>query len=142
MSRSLRVATLAIFLGVLAVGTSAASARSGNKVISYHGYRVSVPRSWPVYDLAARPYVCARFNRHAVYLGSPSSEQRCPAHSVGRTEAILLAPLNASSARARGANTAPLPGSGHAQPAQGSSTRFVVGSRQLVVTATWGGRRG
>jgi hypothetical protein len=141
MSRTLRVATLAMLLGGWAIGTSAASAHSDNKVVSYHGYRLSVPASWPVYNLAAHPQVCARFNRHAVYLGAPSLDQRCPAHQVGRTEAILLAPLDGHAARSAAASAEPLPGSGRAQPRQGSSTQFTLGSRQLIVTATWGRER-
>jgi hypothetical protein len=141
MSRSLRVAALAILLGVWAVGTSAASAHSGNKLVVYRGFRLAVPGSWPVFHLAAHPDVCVRFNRHAVYLGSPGPEQRCPAHQVGRTEAILLAPLRARAAGSGAASGAALPGSGGAQPPQGSSARFVVGSRRLVLTATWLARR-
>src|SRR5947207_1488688 len=128
MSRSLRVAMLAMLLGGMGIGTSPASARWGTKVVRYHGYRLSVPASWPVYGLSAHPKVCARFNRHAVYLGSPGSEQRCPAHAVGRTEAILLAPLKAAAARSSAAGAAPLPGSGRAQPQQGSETRLVIRS--------------
>lgn len=138
MSRSLRVAALAMILGAWGLGASVASARWGHEVVRYHGYRLSVPASWPVYDLAAHPQVCVRFNRHAVYLGSPGAEQRCPAHAVGRTEAILLAPLAAHAARSSAATRTPLPGSGRAQPQHGSSIRFTVGSRQLAVTATWG----
>jgi hypothetical protein len=184
MSRSVRLATLAMLLGGWAVWTSAASAHPGQKVVSYHGYRLSVPAPWPVFDLAAHPHVCARFNRHAVYLGAPSAEQRCPAHAVGRTEAILITPLTGRSTRSGGSGEPrtgrsarsggsgepltgrsarsggsgeprtgrsarsggsgePLPGagSGRAQPRRGSSTRFVVGSRRLVVTATWGRHR-
>ncbi|MFZ0974127.1 MAG: hypothetical protein WAN22_17990, partial [Solirubrobacteraceae bacterium] len=69
------------------------SPQAGTKVVTYHGYRVVVPVTWPVYDLAADPSVCVRFNRHAVYLGQPSASQRCPAYAVGRTEAILVTPL-------------------------------------------------
>ena len=62
------------------------------KVVRYHGYVVKVPRSWRVYDLAKNPHVCVRFDRHAVYLGAPTAQEQCPAHPVGRTEAILLQP--------------------------------------------------
>src|SRR5579884_570990 len=72
------------------------------RVIRYHGYRLVVPAAWPVYDLATNPTVCVRFNRHAVYLGRPSTRQRCPAHAAGRTEAILVAPMAAHAAGARG----------------------------------------
>src|SRR5262245_55626025 len=73
-------AALALFSG----WTSTAMASSGaDKAVRYRGYRIVVPASWPVYDLRSRPSVCVRFDRHAVYLGSPSSAQRCPAHAVG-----------------------------------------------------------
>lgn len=82
--------------------TSAATASPGaSKVVRYRGYRIVVPAAWPVYDLRYHPEVCVRFDRHAVYLGEPSSTQRCPARAVGRTEAILIEPLVARGARAR-----------------------------------------
>jgi len=62
--------------------------------VRYRGYGIDVPGSWPVYELAADPSRCVRFDRHAVYLGRPGPNQRCPAHAVGRTEAILIEPLN------------------------------------------------
>jgi Domain of unknown function (DUF1906) len=115
------------------------AARTG-KVVRYRGYRIVVPASWPVYHLRSDPSVCVRFDRHAVYLGQPSSDQRCPAHAAGRTEAILIEPL-----AARGADTKESPGpplspvSGReAQPAQGSSTRLVVPRAGVIVTATSG----
>jgi Rv2525c-like, glycoside hydrolase-like domain len=126
-------------------GSAAASTGShsaATKVVRYHGYRLLVPASWPVYDLAADPSVCVRFNRHAVYLGQPSSSQRCPAHAVGRTEAILVAPLAAHSAGAGGGASGPaLPGAAdpNAQPRGGSSAQLTVPSSGVVVTATWHG---
>src|ERR1700736_5523556 len=79
-------------LTLLACGTSEAMALAGgaDKGVRYRGYAVAVPASWPVFDLRSHPSVCVRFDRHAVYLGQPSSAQRCPAHAAGRTEAILL----------------------------------------------------
>ena len=126
-------------------GSAAASTgphSPATKVVRYHGYRLVVPASWPVYDLAADPAVCVRFNRHAVYLGQPSSSQRCPAHAVGRTEAILVAPLAAHSAGAGGGASGPaLPGAAdpNAQPRGGSSAQLTVPSSGVVVTATWHG---
>ncbi len=99
------------------LGVAAASAAQG-KLVRYRGYSIVVPRSWPVYDLAADPTVCVRFNRHAVYLGSPSTRQRCPAHEVGRTEAILLQ------------------GPG-VQPPSGSAARLAVPDREVTVSASW-----
>ncbi|HTU86271.1 MAG TPA: DUF1906 domain-containing protein [Solirubrobacteraceae bacterium] len=103
-----------------------------------------MPASWPVYNLAADPTVCVRFNRHAVYLGTPSSRQRCPAHAVGRTEAILVSPLSAHGANARASAGPALPPvtKASAQPAQGSSAQVAVPSDGVVVTATWRGDPG
>ena len=104
------------------------------RVVSFHGYRLSVPAGWPVYDLAREPSECVRFDRHAVYLGTPSPRQRCPAHAVGRTEAILLSPLRAGEAAAvRGGGGAGI----GVMPSGGSATSFIVRSAGLAVTATW-----
>ncbi|MBV9820425.1 MAG: DUF1906 domain-containing protein [Solirubrobacterales bacterium] len=63
---------------------------AGARVVSYRGVRLNVPAGWPVYRLGPRSETCVRFDRHAVYLGTPSDVQRCPAHAVGRTEAVLI----------------------------------------------------
>ncbi len=117
-----------------------------SKVVRYHGYRLVVPASWPVYDLAGDPTVCVRFDRHAVYLGQPSVRQSCPAHAVGRTEAILVTPLAAHGAAARGAGARGAAGPAlppvrdpGAQPQRGSSTELAVPSAGVLVTATWAG---
>jgi hypothetical protein len=68
-----------------------ASGASAN-TIRFHGTVVQVPVGWPVFDLSTDPSTCVRFNRHAIYLGSPSKQQRCPASAIGRTEAILVSP--------------------------------------------------
>ncbi len=75
-------------------GRPAGSALRGpTRVVSYLGYQVRVPASWPVYRLAADPSRCVLFNRHAVYLGSPGADQRCPVRAFGRTESLLVQPL-------------------------------------------------
>ena len=101
-----------------------AAAASGLKIVSYHGYTLRVPRSWPVYDLAKDPSVCVRFNRHAVYLGRPGATPQCPAHAAGRPEALLLQPL---SARAASAATAALPSVGS----------LLDRAHGLLVAASW-----
>jgi hypothetical protein len=63
------------------------------KTVRYHGYTARVPSWWPVYDLARDPGRCVRFDRHAVYLGTPGSQERCPAHAAGHTSALLLEPV-------------------------------------------------
>src|SRR5580693_7618471 len=72
--------------------TGGGAAPGAMRTVGYHGYEISVPASWPVYDLAADPTRCVLFNQHAVYLGSPGTEQRCPARAYGRTEAVLVQP--------------------------------------------------
>jgi hypothetical protein len=131
---TVRLASLLMSI-VLLCGAGVASARSSPRLrtVSYHGYSVAVPRTWPVFDLAKAPHTCVQFNRHALYLGTPGSDQRCPAHGVGRTEAILVAPVRASGARAGGALSASAP--------EGSAASFVVGSAGVQVTATWSGDR-
>jgi hypothetical protein len=128
---------LALVLGLN--GTALAARGVGTKLIRYHGYRLSVPKAWPVYALTADPTVCVRFNRHALYLGPPSARQRCPASAIGRTEAILVSPLAGHDAGAGGAGPAlPLVTRAGAESGQGSGTRFVVAAHGVTVTATWG----
>jgi glycoside hydrolase-like protein len=130
-----RLASLVLPIAVAVVclcGASVASARASSaaRTIDYRGYTVTVPRSWPVYDLARAPQTCVRFNRHALYLGTPDADQRCPAaDAVGRTEAILIEPIGASAARAGTVTSATSLG--------GSAATFVVGSAGVKVTATW-----
>ena len=125
-------------------GLSARTAGQKTKVVRYHGYRLVVPAGWPVFNLAADPSVCVRFNRHAVYLGTPGARERCPAHALGRTEAILVSPLAAHGARAGDSNGQVLPPatSRDAQPPQGSSTERAVPSDGVTVTATWSSQPG
>ncbi len=127
-SRVIGAGLLAVVL--LATAPSSGWAQGSGRVVRFHGYRVRVPLSWPVYNLARAPSTCVRFNRHALYLGAPGANQRCPAHAVGRTEAILIEPV-----RAGGAAAASAPG--ETVRGRGSVTSFVVPSANLLVTATW-----
>jgi hypothetical protein len=110
--------------GLLAASPGSALAAGGHptlRTVSYHGYRISVPRSWPVYHLRARSSTCVRFNRHAVYLGQPGADQRCPVAATGRTEAILIQPSVHADTGLGG------PGVG----------RLVQTRDDLTITATW-----
>ena len=135
-----RIGGLALL--VLALTLSAwvgAAQATPMKVVSYHGYVVKVPRSWKVYDLAKDPRACVRFDRHAVYLGAPNAQERCPADAVGRTEAILLQPANATIRRALTRSTA---SSAAAAVPQGTgAATFLARSGRIVVTATWSHHR-
>jgi hypothetical protein len=67
---------------------------SGLRTISYHGVQFDVPADWPVYDLAADPSTCVRFDQHAVYLGTPGTDMVCPANVIGRADALLVQPTD------------------------------------------------
>src|SRR5579872_2279050 len=67
---------LALLLALL--GGSIAQGAQRTKLVRYRGVSLLVPAAWPVYDLARDPHVCVRFDRHAVYLGKPGSQESCP----------------------------------------------------------------
>jgi len=69
----------------------------GFRAIEYGGLRFEVPDDWPVYDLAQEPTRCVRFDQHAVYLGHAGPDQDCPAQLIGRTDAIQIEPIDATS---------------------------------------------
>ena len=81
--------------------TAAAAAQPGNAIstgaqfVTYNGVRVTVPATWPVIDLRVHPEACVRFDRAAVYLGSPGAASDCPAHAVGRVDSIWLRTVSA-----------------------------------------------
>jgi hypothetical protein len=89
------LAPLALLLAVLvapAATPAPAVAPPGLTTVRYDGVAVQVPSGWPVYDLARDPRRCVRLDEHAVYLGTPGPDQQCPAHLVGRTEAVVVSP--------------------------------------------------
>jgi len=112
-----------------------AAAAAAVKTVRYGRYALRVPAGWPVFRLASDPSACVRFNRHALYLGRPGTQQRCPAHAVGRTESILVEPLDAVAARS-GAGGPVLPEARTAD-ARGSVGELVMPARGVVVVATW-----
>ncbi len=131
------IGLLAIAFSLLVcAGVASARPPALTKTIRYHGYAVSVPRSWKVFDLRNAPRVCVRFDRHAVYLGRPGSRQLCPAHAVGRTEAILIQPATAGVRRAI-AHTATASSTAGVPHVEGSATTFVAPHAKVLVTATW-----
>ncbi len=87
---------------VLAVSCGTVSALASTapalQAVSYAGYRFEVPASWPVIDLARQPQTCVRFDLHAVYLGTPAANERCPAWLLGTTEALLIQPARSGAA--------------------------------------------
>lgn len=114
-------------IAVTAVGTSATAApkKSATRVITYDGAKITVPTSWPVYDLGKHPTQCVRFDRHAVYLGHPGADQNCPARLIGRTTALLIEPYDSR------AQVDP------ADPDSGA-TQAVTSNGKVLITASYG----
>ena len=117
------------------------------RVVQYHGYQVTVPGSWPVYDLAADPSRCVLFNTHAVYLGTPGSGQDCPAAAFGHTESLLIQPSPASapssaivlpSGTAALSEHAALPAAAAAAATAGHLIQVEVPGPGVLVTAAYG----
>ena len=106
--RAASTALLAVVTAGLVAFGPANSATAGNnpapaqgtKTVSYLGHRFEVPAAWPVIDLADQRSACVRMDRHAVYLGTPGSDQGCPAGLIGKTEAIAVQPAPKGAASA------------------------------------------
>ncbi|MGV9254029.1 glycoside hydrolase domain-containing protein [Streptomyces sp. NPDC003697] len=72
---------------------AAARASAGDtRTVVYRGHTFTVPADWAVVDLTRHPAACVRFDRHAVYLGTPGERQDCPTRLTGRTEALWVQP--------------------------------------------------
>jgi Domain of unknown function (DUF1906) len=75
-----------------------AAARPGPlRTVRYAGISLRVPARWPVIRLARHPQACPRLNVHAVYLGTPGPDPRCPADLQGRTTAVQIEPVSLTS---------------------------------------------
>lgn len=109
---------LLLALATLVAVLLALAAPAGARVVHFQGRVVQVPRSWPVFRLAQHPGMCVRLDRRAVYLGSPATDQRCPAGAaVGRRRAILVDPA----ARRARRSASPLAGASRASASAGGS---------------------
>ena len=63
------------------------------QVVRYRDVEFTVPADWPILDLEADPTTCVRFDVHAVYLGHPGADMRCPASVSGHAASVLVEPL-------------------------------------------------
>jgi hypothetical protein len=135
--RSLLTAVVLALAALVAVSLPAVA---GARTVSYRGYAVKVPTGWPVFRLTAHSRTCVRFDRHAVYLGTPSTTQRCPTDPLGRTEAILVSPqAQASQASIASTSASVLPSTTATAASAGRSAARIVDARDhVVITATWG----
>ena len=79
--------------------SSIGAAGTAPQQVSYLGHSFTVPAGWSVVDLSKSPQTCVRFDVHALYLGTPSFEQKCGAQSSSAVEgAILVSPTQAGAA--------------------------------------------
>jgi Rv2525c-like, glycoside hydrolase-like domain len=90
--RLFRSSPLVLLLCLLAVPAPAGAAAGGARTVRFDGRFVRVPAGWRVLRLARQPRICVRLDRRAVYLGTPSPQQDCPAEAIGRRRAILVEP--------------------------------------------------
>ena len=144
------VPTIVLLLAATSSGARAdtrsgsAIAQQGTRTVSYHGYRVDVPRRWEVVDLAARPHACVRLDRSAVYLGHAGDQSECPAHLVGGAPGLWIEPLDASvtaAAATSAAVTATTDGVVQQRlPTAGGPVAVRVEGAGVLVTAWYGQR--
>jgi hypothetical protein len=92
--------------------------------MTFDGYTFALPRSWPVIDLSGQQRTCVRYNRPAVYLGSPGSNESCPARLAGTTQAMLIQRGPATAKRWASVNPV--------------SRRITVSAPRIKITATYG----
>jgi hypothetical protein len=93
---ALLLAAVALLGGCRLLAAAPAEARG----VHFDGKAVQVPHGWPVFRLSEHPGMCVRLDRRAVYLGTPSPNQSCPAEAIGRRRAILVEPRATADARA------------------------------------------
>jgi hypothetical protein len=128
----------------LASASATLAAPTASRVISYHGYQLRVPASWPVYRLGTGSTRCVLFNRHAVYLGNPGADQRCPVRAFGKTEALLIQPLGSLASLPPGTVVQTGPSAGlprgplAAEDAASHVLRLALPAAGVQVTATYG----
>jgi hypothetical protein len=96
LARGALLAAVSAALFAAGAGTAGAAPGTATQSVAYLGHVFTVPVSWSVVDLDRQPGACVRFDRHAIYLGTPSADQQCPAQVSGRTEALLVGPAAGS----------------------------------------------
>jgi hypothetical protein len=136
----MRRATLVAVVSGLAFwvnGGPATAGASETQTISYGGYEIVVPASWPVYRLDQDPHQCVRYDVSALYLGTPGADQQCPPGLLGRTETVSIQIPASRPAVAGGEMIRSLPGSA-AVTANPAAHQFAVAMSGVEVSATYG----
>jgi hypothetical protein len=113
------------------------------KVLTYGSARFQVPATWPVYDLAASPGRCVRFDQHAVYLGREGPGAACPARVLGKTEAVQVEPLDSQTTQRLIGNAMTRQLNGQVvtiQPFSDTAHNLIVSFNRLglLITVTYG----
>jgi len=126
-----------VLLTLIALAAASLPALAAARTVSYRGYAVKVPAGWPVFRLTSDSHTCVRFDRHAIYLGTPGPAQRCPTDALGRTEAILVAPQAQTAQAPTGTSLLPT-STATAARAGRTAARIVDARHHVVITATWG----
>jgi len=118
-------------------GRAAEPDARATRTVSYRGYRVAVPHTWRVVDLATDPTACVRFDLPTVYLGRPGDQASCPTRPGGRTAGLLVEPIDAVPAERRvtAAVTAPGAATVPAAVSRDGSIEIVVRDAGVLVTA-------
>ena len=101
--------------------TSAAADPAPQQTITFDGVSIEVPASWPVMTVDGVPG-CVRYDRHAVYLGTPSTSD-CPARLIGRVATVQIL---RSSTVGDSAPIARADADGDIRVVEGSVTRVIV----------------
>jgi hypothetical protein len=91
---------LSFLAALLVLSSLSSSATAATRSVHFDDRSIEVPKGWPVHRLNQHPRMCVRLDRRAVYLGTPSSQQRCPADAMGRQRAILVEPDRGAGASA------------------------------------------
>lgn len=89
----MRASLAAVGVITLAATLTSPADAAVERTVSYRGHELSVPADWPVIDLTANPAECVRFDRNALYLGTPGPEQRCAARTGPTVDAVLVEPV-------------------------------------------------
>jgi hypothetical protein len=98
--RPTSILLLAIAVALVSLGVFSSSVSAATRAVHFDGRTVQVPKGWPIHRLNEHPRMCVRLDRRAVYLGTPSSQQQCPAEAIGRQRAIVVEPEVGASASA------------------------------------------
>ncbi|MEW1952740.1 glycoside hydrolase domain-containing protein [Terrabacter sp. NPDC080008] len=116
------------------------SGPSKPRTVHYRGVQVTAPAGWSVVDLDTDPTRCVRLDVDAVYVGTPGSQQNCPAHKVGRAQTVWLHPASDRDTTPMTSRTSKVGAlqahTGRSTQERAKSARFT--GKDVQVDAAWG----